>query len=276
MGLLDFGKKIFGRFGGDEDSSEQHTNLAFVLLSRPQLPTADEVVKAFRSFITEGPTLSRRADGEDPDFEALLFDIEPDTGAMVGLMPIPVPNNEADEAARFSISTFGTEWTLPPHQAHLLVTLQSSSPKLESLLMFTALLGALVETSSAVGVYWGGAGATHEPKFFVELAKEGTVESQIALWNGVDLARESDGRVGVLSLGMKQLDLPDLWLIAPRDNETLVWFFDMLAYVANLGEGIPDGDTVGRSEDEKIPVRYVKSPIDESTEVCRIEIELDE
>lgn len=272
MGLLDFGKKVLGRFGGKDDLPEQHTNLAFVLLSRPQLPRADEVVKAFRLFIPEGPTLSSRADGEDPDFEALLFDINPDSGAMVGLLPIPVPNNEADEAARFSISTFGTGWTLPPHEAHLIVTLQSSSTKLHSLLMFTALLGALVESSSAVGVYWGGAGATHDPKFFVEVAKEGEFESLIALWNGVDMAREPDGRVSLLSLGMNQLDLPDLWLVAPKDNETLPWFFEMLAYIANLGEGIPDGDTVGRSEDEKIPVRYVKSPIDETTEVCRIDV----
>ena len=274
MGLLDFGKKIFGRLGGGEDASEQNTHLAFVLLSRPQLPNADDVVKAFPSFIPQGPTLRVRDESGPADFKGLLFDIDPDSGALVALMPIPVPNNEADEAVQFSISTFGTGWVLPPHQAHLIVTFQTSSPKLESLLMFTALVGAIVEVSPSVGVYWGEAGATHDPKFFGDVAKEGTVESQIALWSGVSIAREPDGRMSLLSVGMiRTLISPNLWLIAPKDNETLVWFFDLLSYVANRGEGIPDGDTIGRSEDEKIPVRYVKSPIDGSTEVCRIEIE---
>ncbi len=273
MGLLNFGKKVLARLGGNEDSSDQNTNLAFVLLSRPQVPNADEVVKAFSSFMPEGPTLRNRADGESSDFEGLLLDIEPDSGAIVMLMPIPVPDNEADAAAHFSISAFGTEWTLPPHQAHLVVTFQSSSPKLESLLMFTALLGALVEASPAVGVYWGGAGATHDPKFFVEAAKPGTIDSQLLLWSGVSVAREPDGRLSLLSLGMKQLDLPDLWLIAPGESDPLPWLFDMLLYVTDRGEALPDGDTVGRSEDEKIPVRYVKSPIDGSTKVCRIEVQ---
>lgn len=273
MGLLDFGKKVFARARGDASSSDENTmNVAFVLLSRPQLPNPDDVVKAFPTFIPEGPSLRRGDGGGPPDLECLLFEIDPDSSSIVAMMPIAVPNNEADEAAQFSISTLGTGWVLPPHQAHLIVTFQSSSPKLESLLMFTALLASVVETSQSVGVYWGEAGATHDPKFFVAAAQPGTIESQMMLWNGVSIAGEPDGRISLLSLGMKQLDLPELWMIGPKGNETLGWFFDLLSYVATRREALPDGDTIGRTADEKIPVRYVKSPIDGSTKVCRIEV----
>lgn len=71
---------------------------------------------------------------------------------------------------------------------------------------------------------------------------------------------------------MKQLELPDLWLIAPKESEPLEWFFNLLSYVASEGKAIPDGDTIGRTADEKIPVRYVPSPIDATTRVARIEI----
>lgn len=273
MGLLDFGKKVFARTRKDANSSDENRmNVAFVLLSHPQLPNPDDVVKSFPSFIPEGPSLRCREGGEPADSECLLFDIAPDSGAIVMLMPTAVPNNEADDAAQFSISALGTGWIVPPHQAHLIVTFQSPSPKLESLLMFTALVAAVVDVSPSVGVYWGEAGATHDPKFFVAAAQPGTIESQIVLWNGVSVASEPDGRISLLSLGMKQLDLPELWLIAPKEKETLGWFFDLLGYVATRREALPDGDTIGRTAEEKIPVRYVKSPIEGSTKVCRIEV----
>ena len=273
MGLLDFGKRVLGRFGGNADSSDQNTtNLAFVLLSRPELPKAEDVVRSWVALGTGPPNLRVRDDGEEVSYECLVFEVDPDCGAFVMLMPIPVPENEADNAAQFSVSSLGTGWVLPPHQAHLVVTFQSSEPKLQSLLLFTLFVAAVSQASPTVGVYCGEAGATHDPKFFVEAAQPGTVGTQIMLWNGISVAREPDGRVSLLSMGMKQLDLPDLWLIAPKESQPLPWLFDLLSYVANRGEALPDGDTIGRTEEEKIPVRYVKSPVDESTTVCRIEV----
>lgn len=265
--------RLFRRFKRTaRQSDERSINLAFVLLSTPQLPDADEVIRSFASLTTNGAALRSRESDDPSGMEILLLEVDADSDAMIALMPIPVPNREADEAARFSVSTFGTGWTLPPHEAHLVVTLQSAKPALESLLTFTSVLAAIAEASPAVGIYCGNAGATHDPDFFIDLAREGSVDTGVMLWNGVSLAQEPDGRVSLLSLGMKQLELPDLWLIAPRESEPLEWFFNLLSYVASEGEPIPDGDTIGRTEDEKIPVRYVPSPIDDTTKVARIEI----
>lgn len=78
----------------------------------------------------------------------------------------------------------------------------------------------------------------------------------------------------MLSLGMKQLNLPDLLLIAPKSsgNSALEPFFTFLSYVANRGEPVPDGDTIGRSETEKLRVQYVPSPLDQKTKVWRVEL----
>jgi hypothetical protein len=94
------------------------------------------------------------------------------------------------------------------------------------------------------------------------------------LWSGVSIARENDGRLSLISLGMKQLNLPDLLLIASKSSESvaLETMFDLLAYVAEIGEVLPDGDTVGRTEDERLLIRYVDSPIDSSTKVWRVEL----
>ena len=48
--------------------------------------------------------------------------------------------------------------------------------------------------------------------------------------------------------------------------------FDLLAYVASRGEALPEGDTVGRTDDERLPVHYVESPGDPAKKVWRLEL----
>jgi hypothetical protein len=158
----------------------------------------------------------------------------------------------------------------------LIVTVAAAAgmPPVARLSRFTSFLAAVVKSSPAVGVYCGNAGATHDPEFFVSVASEQGVVPRIMLWSGVSVAHEKDGRLSLLSLGMEQLGLPDLLLVvgeSSADNaiETL---FDLLAYAANRGEAIPEGDTVGRTAEEQLPVRYVRSPIDSGTKVWRVEL----
>jgi hypothetical protein len=251
-------------------TDERTPNFAFVLLSRPELPDADAIVRSFAS-LSQQTLRTSRENGDPPGSEILKFEIDDDSAALVMLLPMPVPNGEAEEAARFSLSAFGTGWTLSPHQAHLVVTLQSETPQLESMLTLTSLLAAVAEASPAVGIYWGNAGATHDPEFFINVARDDDDDAKIMLWTGVSFAKEPDGRLSLLSLGMRQLGLPDMWLVASKESEPLPWLLDMLSYVVSRGEPLPDGDTIGRTAKEKIPVRYVPSPIDGESEVCKIE-----
>src|SRR5690606_21494529 len=102
------------------------------------------------------------------------------------LMPIevPVPGEEADEAVRFSISSLGTGWKLPAHRAHLIATVheQESGSPLERLSRFTRLLAATIDAvDGVVGVYWGAAHATHEPRFFRDVGA-GSDMPAVMLW----------------------------------------------------------------------------------------------
>jgi hypothetical protein len=94
------------------------------------------------------------------------------------------------------------------------------------------------------------------------------------LWTGLSIGAEPDGRMSLLSLGMKQLQLPDLLLVARKSegNAALGAFFDFLGMLAKFGKPLPEGDTVGRSAAERLPVRYVPSPIDAAVQVWRVEL----
>src|SRR5262245_37996742 len=243
-------------------------NLAFVLLSKPVFPKGEEVVRAFSLFALREQSLRLESQqpGKAKEKENLFFEVSTGGTVFIAMMPVPVPNGEADEASRFSISGLGTDWKLPAHRAHLIVTLQmpDSSSLIASLSCFTSLLAAVAKASNAVGVYWGEAGATHDAEYLISTAQEPGVVPRITLWTGVSVAREPDGRLSLLSLGMKQLNLPDLLLVAPMSasNDALMTMFDFLSYVAERGKPIPEGDTIGRTAEERLPVRYVPSPID--------------
>ena len=156
------------------------------------------------------------------------------------------------------------------------MTAQGTGDRAESLSAFTSLVAAVLEASSAVGVYFGGAGATHDPKFFQDVARERDPSSRIVLWSGVSIARQEDGRLSLLSLGMKQLALPDVLLVVPskRADDAISTLFDLIGYEVMRGRALPEGDTFGRTEIEKLPVHYVPSPVDPKVKVWRVDLEV--
>jgi hypothetical protein len=138
-------------------AQKKNMRLAFVLLSEPRLPKGEDVVKSFSTFATKDQRIQLPAGSGKPtaDSEILEFEFKPAGKAFLMLLPVPVPNGEADGAVSFSLSAMGTGWKLPVHKAHLVVTCDCAATPLESLSLFTSLLGAVVKASSAVGIYWG-------------------------------------------------------------------------------------------------------------------------
>ena len=271
--LVDF----FRRKRDQAPKAAPAVNLAFVLLPDAMLPEAKSIIGAYTQFEPNGRLELGRDEAAHPTthHEILSFTSDAGEGAFVVLFPAPVPNGEADQGAQFSVGSIGTGWTLPPHSAHLVVTSTAppGSDLLQSISRFTSLVAAVAQASGSVGVYWGNAGATHGAEFFTTIATEQGVTPRIMLWTGVSIARPQ-GKLSLLSLGMGQLSLPDLLLLAPQSsgNAALETFFDLLAYLASRGSAIPDGDTVGRTADERLQVRYVSSPLDANKKVWRVEL----
>jgi hypothetical protein len=274
---------IIGRLFGKRDSEprkeeEESRDIAFVLLSEACLPDAAAIVHAFHDFASPGQELLANADDSPKNEGERVMLLEASTGEtlFVTMMPFAVPDGEAEHYSRFSLSAYRNGWKLPPHNAHLLVVSSSKadSKPIVRLSRFTSFLAAVTKASPAVGVYWGNAGATHDSDFLLSVAGEQDVVSRMMLWSGVSMAREKDGRLSLLSLGMEQLKLPDLLLVAGESSKSsaLPTMYDLLAYVADRGEPLPEGDTVGRTEGERLPVHYVKSPIDSTKKVWRVEL----
>ncbi len=277
MGLFD---RFFGkRKSASEKGRESTLNLAFVLLSEPRQPDTNEIVTAFREFAEPGFELAfEPEDPRDPaSIQVVSLKLSSGENSFVALMPAPVPNGEAEQGVQYSVSRFRDDWELPKHLAHLIVTFHGTpdSSPIERLSRFTALLAAVIKSSPAVGVYWGNSGATHDSDYFLAIAADPDLAPKMTLWSGVSIAREDDGRFSLLSLGMEQFDLPNLLIVADENSlgSAMEWMYDLLFYVAQRGEPLPEGDTEGRFGDERLPVRYVRSPVDRKKKVCRLELQ---
>jgi len=231
------------------------------------MPTVDDFRAAWQS-LTNGATLvEKNWDDESAEVET--------DGIMTiaTLMPAPVPNQEADEAASRSLSAMRAGGFRPaPHIAHLLVA--STSPTampVDRLVQHTRVVAALAKATRATGIYDGSAGATHDPSFYLDVA--GEPDLPLMLWNGISIAKTEE-TVEILTLGMSQLQLPNLLLVAPagQGDDALPFAFDLLGYLISRGEPVPEGETVGRTATEKLPVTYVPSPIDPATRVMKVEL----
>jgi hypothetical protein len=245
-------------------------HLSFVLLPSPSPLDSAAILTAHSRIFAGVPT--PLAPPSTPELVELRWPDE--IWSTVALMPAPIPNGEAESAARFSLAAFSRSGgAIAPHGAHLVIATLTKDNTLETLTRHTRVVAACASACNAIAVYEGNASATHPAAFYVDIAS--TTELPLMLWTGVSIAGEPDGRTSILTLGAeKVVGVPDMMIAAKKGsgNEALAFLFDMLAYVARRGEALAEGHTVGRTAEERLPVRYVPSPVTDGTKVARIEL----
>jgi hypothetical protein len=218
-----------------------------------------------------GPTLAPLVSGDETGEMIMQLGSE-----RVYLIPVPapIPDGEADAYATNSLAYLLYEWQLPAHTEHMIVAVSSpvQASHLQALNEFTDVLAAVVETTSAVGVYIPDMSVTHDPSFIMELAADPEPGAALPMLSGVSVAQPTPETISFLSLGMAVLGLPDLMLDSPADvaGESLIFFTDLLVYVTLLGAPIPEGETVGRGDVERLPVTYQPSPINPDASVWTV------
>src|SRR3954469_21231813 len=110
-------------YGTVEAAPHKPMHLAFVLLSEATMPKAETIASAFVRFAAKGDQLVVTGTKSDGKIAVLTFDVGTHGTAFVAMTPMPVPKGEADAFARYSLASLGSKWKLPPHKAHLVVSL---------------------------------------------------------------------------------------------------------------------------------------------------------
>jgi hypothetical protein len=187
----------------------------------------------------------------------------------VALMPAPIPWSSLEGPC-------ATAWWWPEaaermqsHKFHFLLSIIGGLLEpVERRLLLTRLACAVLRETDAVGVYWGDGTLVHEPKFFLEAAKSaGPKDIPAIIWIDVRVEPNSDGTSRCFTTGMAPLGFLEIEVErSSLPPEELFGFIgDTACYIVNNRLPIKDGETMGRTAEEKFKVLYGPSMFDRST-----------
>jgi len=163
---------------------------------------------------------------------------------------------------------------LRKHRAHLMVVVVPGGPDRKSAaIKLTKVAAALVQSSPALGVFWGGSGTVHAPGPFCQTAGEASPERlPVEIWVGFGLIPESDQTHSVYTSGLEDFGMQELEVHrSVRDPQFLYErLFDVVHYVLRKDVILKEGETIGISEEEQIPIEEIRSLCDGKTKVLHL------
>lgn len=191
-------------------------------------------------------------DGDNKD--SLVWDVD-DMLATVGYMPAPVPNGEAEHNAASNYMWPEAVETAKTHVAHLMVAvLPRDGQLIDAGQLLVKLCSACLKQKNAIGVYVSG--TVVEPGFYREAAsvmQDGELPYLNWIYFGMVRTEKGFGAYtyGLEAFAKDELEVPDS---SADPNELRGFLFNIAAYVISQDVTLRDGETLGSSDEEKIPL----------------------
>ena len=248
----------------------QHPLLAMVALNTPSLPSPVVLTQGFKALSGISVDLASLQSKHGN----IVFEIGNDNAA-IALMPAAIPWSNLEGPC-------ATAWWWPDatermkyHASHILVALVGDKGDLiQRSINLTHLTAAVAAHVDAAGIYWGGGTLVHDPQVFVEQAKEISPSNfPLHLWIDFRLEQNDDDSYRLFTTGMKVFGHKEIEI--PHSTKPPAEVFDfaqaIAAYVLTSEKTIQDGETIGRSEDEKVRVSYTPSMWDASITAMQLD-----
>jgi hypothetical protein len=194
----------------------------------------------------------------------------------VALMPAPIPREEIEAACAASWFWPEAASVVLPHRAHLVVSvLGGEVDAVTRHLLLSRLVAAVAAAAEALGIYWASAGLVHKPADVYAAALEAGPETlPLQLWVAFRLHGQDEDSVVLSTQGLEEFGVPELE-VAGRGRtaqEVYEFAFNVAHYVLLGGTELKDGETIGMSERQRVPIRHAPSSIDPSRTVIRLEL----
>ena len=239
----------------EEASKETGAFVGFVLLSRTFWDKA-QLIRDLKEDWGVDAT-ENEVDGSAPtdrDTGTLIF-TEGNMMATVSLMPVPVPDHEAEENAVHNYLWPQAVETAKDHKAHLIVGVMGENASLlDRGKLFVKVLAACCKQPAATGIYTSG--TVFEPGFYKDFAammKEGSLPIFNWIWFG--LYRDENGISGY-TYGMEVFGKEEMEVLNAdaKPGDVQNFLANMAAYVLDGDITLHDGETIGFSEEQRLPI----------------------
>ena len=198
---------------------------------------------------------------DHPDDKDVVYVNVEGFNLVIGLMPSPIPNGEAEYFAKANYMWKDAEKEIARHGAHLLVTLLGDGDMLNKARLYVKVTAALLGQETAIALY--SEGAVYQPKMFRECAdimKNGSLQNSFPILNLVWFGIYGDGKVsGLYTYGLRRFGKEEIEVYVPADSADLNairnFLVSVTAYVLCEDVILRDGETIGFSAEEKLPIK---------------------
>ena len=253
---------LLRRFGKSKKKSRGEIFPAFVLLSEATLDIEDLARRIYDDWGIEfaAEDIREGTDGESPMLVSM--DIEGCTVA-ISLMAAPVPNDEAVQNAYTNWWWEDAVEVAQNHQAHILLAVLGPDDKpLKNIATLQAKLGATclkLPQAQAMNAL----GTVVEPSYYISGIEIALEEDIFPILNYVFFGMYSKDEGKTFSgytFGLETLGKQDIEILNSTQgfDETLGFMRDIASYLMDYDAVIKDGETVGFTEEQKLPVTKSK------------------
>ncbi len=256
---------LFGLFGKKSSKNEAHHDpesgksagnfAGFALLSEANWDKAqfiEELKDDWGIEITEG----EHAEKSEDDNKLIYAEIE-GLRAMVGFVEAPVPNGEAEYWAQGNYMWKEGVEVVKAHKAQLIISILGETTDIIAKgKLFVKLAATAMRQKNALAFY--NDGAVFPPDMYREFCKpmkNGAFPVLNIVWFGI---YGNDKEIGVYTYGMRRLGKEEMEVYVPRENADLNEIRGFLADIADyvIGQDVTlrDGETIGFSAEQKLPI----------------------
>ena len=258
MGL--FGKKKTEEHHEEKAEGKAAGNFAgFVLLSSPEWDKDKFLADFYEDW---GIRMTENAHDDDPEDDGKLVyaDVE-GMHAVVGLIEAPVPNGEAEYWAQGNYMWKEGVGIVGTHKAQLIVCILSDTDDiLAKGKLYVKLAASALKQDNALAFY--NEGAVFPPDMyqaFCEPMKNGALPLLNLVWFGIF---GNDREIGVYTYGMRRMGKEEMEVYVPKEtadlNKIRSFLLDIVDYVLSGNVTLKDGETIGFSAEQKLPITLSK------------------
>jgi hypothetical protein len=246
---------------------ESKSLVCMVALNEEALPSASEIQVALAARL---PGASESEITEDDG--TFTIELGKNRG-IVSTIPAPIPWSEL--AGPCETAWWWPEATeqLKPHVAHAIIALfGDAGTALQRHIQLTHLASAVASTANAAGIYWGGGTIVHEPAAFEELSADLGDQIEPQLWIDMRLGQNDDGSFSYFTTGMEAFGHLEVEIdsVPLQSQELFDFAYSIIHYILTSGATIADGETIGRTEDEKVRITHEESTWDRKGDVMKL------
>ncbi len=226
------------------DETKPDMRLGFVLLK-------DEVIDWERFFGNMKEDWGIELDARPNDENTLVFDWE-DMMVAVSFIPAPIP--EAVDNARNNVFWEDGVELVQQHKAHVIVAVMRAGDPMTQSLMYSMVASSLLKLSNTIGIYQI---PTVFPSDYFVMVSDSIREDVLPVptWIYFGIYPDGDDFSGY-TYGMTYFGMDEIEVIKTKAEPAELYDFlmDVAYYVIDNEVVLADGETLGFSEEQKLPV----------------------